>query len=144
MGTIKGTGGRFLPGQSGNPAGRPLGSSHKRTVEFAETIAKHNFNAGEALLDLYNKAMWGFEHANREEKSQYLKIASALAINIADRIYPRLKAIEHTKTNPYEGMTPAQKIEIMKAAAKALEEQVGRGTGPSATRIIGDSSEDPK
>lgn len=134
--------GRILPGR--RPTGRAPGAINKRSVEFAETLAKHNFNAAEALLELYKKAQEGINYGNRDEIPKYLKIAADLAMDIADRVYPRLKAIEHKTSNPYEGMSAEQKLEIMRAASKALEEQLARNTGPDNTRIVRDSSEDPK
>jgi hypothetical protein len=133
--------GKFKPGHPRLPgAGRAPGTPNKRTAEFAETLAKHNFNAAEALLELYEKAKVGIEYGNRDEKPKYLKIAADLAMDIADRVYPRIKSIEHKQSNPYEGMTPEQKLEIMRAASRALEEQLARPVGNNS-RVVRDSSE---
>src|ERR1700736_4520197 len=47
---------KFQPGQSGNPAGRPLGARNKKTIAMEEEIAKH---AEEALDVIVQRARGG-------------------------------------------------------------------------------------
>ena len=121
----------FQPGQSGNPTGRTPGTLNKRTLEFKQTLEKHNFNPAEALLELYAKAQEGMEYGNREERPIYLKIAADLVKEIAAYSYPRLKAVEVKRENQLEGMTPEQKLEAMKQAVALLESQVKPTESPT-------------
>lgn len=129
------SGGKFLPGNPGGP-GRPKGSIDTRTKKLQETLAKHNFDVGETWLELLADARQGFKDADDENKASYLRIAADITGAIADRVYPRLKAIEHKQTNQTEGLSAEQRLEMLKAATKALEDQVGR------ERDIGNGSGD--
>lgn len=74
----------FQPGKSGNPAGRPVGSQNRATVEFRQTV--------QALIE-----------DNRENVSTWLKTvaeedpgrALSLLKDLAEYAYPKLARTEH-------------------------------------------------
>lgn len=117
---------KFIAGQSGNPAGKPVGAISSRTRNLQATLERHGFDLGETWLDLLAQARSGFLSADKEQQPQYLKIAVDITNSIADRLAPRLKAIEHKQTSPMDGLSAEQRIEMLKAATKALEDDVGR------------------
>lgn len=110
-------------------SGRAPGTPNKRTQEFQEVLAKHNFNAAEAYVELYNNAREGWQYGNREEKPIYLRIAADLLKEMASRVYPRLSSVELKQSNMLDGMTPEQKLEAMKQAVAFMEGQIKDGSG---------------
>lgn len=131
---------KFQPGNKMSP-GRPPGAISKRTKQLQETLIKHGFDVGETWLELLADARENFETAHPDNKAQYLKIAADITSNIADRVYPRLKSIEHKSEKPTDSFTPEQRLEMLKAAAKALENELSRH-GPSLRNGSGDHTED--
>lgn len=128
-------------GGLGHPktGGRKAGTPNKSTLDFRETLARNNFDPAQTLLDLLEKAKLGWDNGSREEKPVYLKIAADLAKDIADRVYPRLKAIEVSKTSPLDDMTPEQKLEALKQAATIMERDVtDRRVGPGSSEDSGE------
>lgn len=138
-----------MPFQPGNKLakGRPKGSLNQRSIEFAETLARHNFNPAEALMECYVEARKIYDSyaliydAIRKAKSNdagydvpledkahtYLKIAADVAKEIASYTYPKLKSIEKDKPNEaLNGMSPEQRLEAMRQAVKYLEAQLGK------------------
>lgn len=127
--------------------GRPKGSISSRSIDFAQTLERHNFNPAEALIEIYKEARKTYdnyatiyealENARIDEGKQispsedkadkYLKIALDAAKDLAGYAYPKLKAIEQVKTGALDNMTPEQRLEAMKLAVKMLEDQVKSG-----------------
>lgn len=80
--------------------GRVKGTPNRRTVEFQETLAKHNFNPAEALIFCYNEAKAIFDL--RKKRNNLVGALVALdrmetaAAEIAQFSYPKKKAVEHS------------------------------------------------
>lgn len=144
---------KFLPGQSGNPNGKAPGTLNKRSREFIAVLEKHGFCPASALIECYTEAKktydnygtiyaaiveakeardreFGFSNVPPEDQAhKYLKIAADIAKDLSSYAYPKLKAIEQTKSDPTHGMTPEQKLEAMKQAVQMLELQI-KAHGP--------------
>ncbi len=91
----------FKPGQP-KIGGREKGTPNKKSLEFQSILEKHNFNPGEALVEIYKKQMEIF-NLMREKRPYALTNASILlekagvtVNNICQYVYPRKKAIEHS------------------------------------------------
>jgi hypothetical protein len=128
--------------------GRPLGARNKRTVEFMAVLEARGFCPATALIDCYVEAKKTYDNYGTiydaicdariakndkdgsfaapatDEGHKYLKIAADIAKDLAGYAYPKLKAIEQTKSNSLEGMTTEQRLEAMRQAVKFLEAQV--------------------
>jgi hypothetical protein len=126
-----------MPFQTGNnlSRGRPKGSKGKRTIEFQEVLERKNFNVAEALVWCYREAKNRYQEYNKrfedgrlsameDNAPKYLKICADMAKELASYSFPKLKAIEHQKVNPLEGMTPEQKLEAMRQAVAKLELEI--------------------
>jgi hypothetical protein len=75
----------FQPGQSGNPAGRPVGSQNRATIEFRQTVK-------DLLEDnRENVATWLSDVAKDDPGR-----ALALLKDLAEYAYPKLARTEHT------------------------------------------------
>jgi hypothetical protein len=118
--------------------GRPKGSINKRSLEFQQVLAEKNFNVAEALVWCYQEAKekYDFYHQGVEtgrfspmedNAPKYLKIASDMAKEMASYSFPKLKAVEHQKTDPLAGMSPEQKLEAMRHAVHKLELELKAG-----------------
>lgn len=133
----------FKPGHKFSP-GRVKGSHNKKTWEARETLARLNFDPIAALHECYSEAKKIYDSYGKiyeaiskareasgnpypleDKAAHYLKIAMDAAKELASYTLPKLKAIEHIKSGPLDGMTAEQKLEAMKHAVKALEAQVG-------------------
>lgn len=129
--------------KDGHPklGGRVAGTPNKLTKQLQDTLVKHNFNAGETWLELLQDAREGFANARDDQKPQYLKIAADITSAIADRLYPRLKAIEHKTDRAIDTLSPQQRLEMLKAATQALENDISRH-GRSVGSGSGDNESD--
>lgn len=121
----------FQPGHKLSP-GRAKGSISKRTLEFQEVLAKKNFNVAETLIWCFDQAKEQYlDYVQRfqdgrispmeDNAPKYLKIASDMAKDIASYTFPKLKAIEQSKNNPWDNFTDAQKIEMAKKYIENME-----------------------
>lgn len=141
----------FLPGEGG----RPKGTLNKRTYEFRAILEKRGFCPATALMECYEEARKTYDNYGtiyeaivdarivqndkdgscvtplEDNAHKYLKIAADIAKDIASYSFPKLKAIEQTKPNPFEGMSPAQKLETAREFVKILEIEVQSGTASS-------------
>jgi hypothetical protein len=91
---------RPTKGQRTPGAGRKKGTPNKKTVELMQVLEKHNFDPGEELIYCYRQAKQIFEF--RKKRSNLAGALTALdrmseiAEDIAQFIYPKKKAIEHS------------------------------------------------
>lgn len=128
--------------------GRPLGSKNKRTVEFMQVLEDEGFDPAKALIQCYRAAKTTYDNYSvileaitsaREAKNdqtgefsaptednahKYLKIAADIAKDLASYAYPKLRSIEQTKANPLEGMSPQERLEVMKGAVVIAESEI--------------------
>jgi hypothetical protein len=112
----------FQKGQIG--LGRPKGALNHSKREFLETLKEHNFNVAEAMLDIYQKAMGMFETGEGEEKLRSLGIAANMVSDMADRVAPKLKAMEIKTENKYAGMSKSEKIAALRVLLEEAERDV--------------------
>lgn len=113
-------GNKFLPGNKLGQ-GRPKGTLNQRSLDYAATLAAHNFNPAAALLDIFKRAMKDYEEADPEQRPTFLNIAMSAADKMQPYVYPKLSSVEVQTKNPLDGMTAAEKLEAMRQAVKLLE-----------------------
>jgi len=94
---LRNTKGQLLPGQCGNPKGRPKGSGHKYTAtNLQEAIQAVEGQKGKTFLRAWIEAAWGD--------------AAAMAL-VANFMMPKLRAIEQI-TFPGDSMDDEEMKEI--------------------------------
>lgn len=115
--------------------GSRLGKPNRNTALVELICQERKFSSIDAMITTAEIALEKFvEHADKEatgryspmesKASEYLKLYATIAMHISKFRYPMLKAIEHTRPDPLEGMTPEQRLEAMKQAVLMLEAQV--------------------
>ena len=139
--------GKFEPGHK-KVGGAKVGSIQQRSKTFREVMEKHNFCAATALIEIYLEAKKTYDNYAviyeaisdardkqgldarpvEDKQDKYLKIAGDMAKELASYAYPKLKAIEHKKENPTDGMTPEQKLEFLKVMENKLKLEVKSGS----------------
>lgn len=81
-------------------SGRKKGTPNKKTVEFQKFLEQNNFSPAEALLQSYKDARAIFErrlkYNNLTGALDALNLATRAAENMAEYIYPKRKAVEHS------------------------------------------------
>ncbi len=75
-------GGRFQPGQSGNPAGRPRGARNKFSSKFITAFMSHFAKHGEQALD----------RLLQESPAEYVRFARSLVVQ--DEVLPEFNSQE--------------------------------------------------
>ena len=117
---------------------RPKGSRNKRTEEFYAAIEKSKFNIPKAYLWAYKEAKKNYtEYAEmfrdkrlspmEDNRPKLLGIMINILKDISSHVYPKIKAIEIVNMDLLQGMTPAQRLEAMKAAVQKLELEIKDG-----------------
>lgn len=91
----------FKPGQPKPPnGGRKKGTPNRRTQELMVILEKHNFDPGEELIYCYKEFRKIFEYRKRKGNLAgaltALEDAADTANDIAQFVYPKKKAIEHS------------------------------------------------
>lgn len=121
--------------------GRPPGSINKRSQQFIAILEQNNFCTASAMLDLYKISMECFiEDRKKEELKQispmesnaarYLKTCADLLQALASYSYPKLKSIDHTtKPDPFEGMTPEQRLQAAESALEMMKLKMKQDVG---------------
>ena len=97
----------FQPGQSGNPAGGPVGSRHRQQLN-GEFIAA-------LLRDFRQGGPRAIERVRRTQPAAYLKILTLLV--------PREHKVEHS--NPLKGLTDEQLEAMIEYIETSLAAQAG-------------------
>lgn len=91
---------RLQKGQRYPGAGRKPGTPNKKTVEFIQLLEKHSYDPGEELIYCYRKMKKLFQmrarKGNLSGALSAIESAASVANDIAQFVYPRKKAIEHT------------------------------------------------
>jgi len=81
-------------------AGRKKGTPNKKTVELMQVLEKHNFDPGEELIYCYRQAKQIFDlrkkRGNLAGALTALDRMTEVAEDIAQYVYPKKKAIEHS------------------------------------------------
>lgn len=116
----------FEPGHK-LATGRPKGSSSQRTKHFHEVLEARGFDLPEALVDIYAEAIKFYEYSKTDPVAgpPALRLVLDAVKEIGSYSQPKLKAVEHKATNPLDGLTQAEKLQIMKEAVVLLEQEVG-------------------
>ncbi len=122
--------------------GRAKGTPNRRSGAAAGIIAAAGFCPITALIDGHKLALTNFVDQLEKlesgklspmesEASKYLKQAIDCASQLAGYVYPKLKSIEQVKPNQFDGMTPHEKLEMMKEMVKLLEVEVAKSPNGS-------------
>jgi Family of unknown function (DUF5681) len=90
----------FLPGRSGNPAGRPKGARNKLTETFVTAIAADFAEHGPTVLEKLRKT----------DPEAYLKIVS--------RLVPRELVLERERDPGFADMTEDEVVELLDRAQR--------------------------
>jgi hypothetical protein len=103
--------GRFKPGAPG----RPKGAVSKITRELRATLEDNDFNAAEAMLFIYKRALQRAEEGG-EQDVQFLKIAAEMAADLASYCFPKPKPIQTS-------LSEISDDEFMAEAQRRLDER---------------------
>lgn len=114
--------GKFQPGNKMGQ-GRPKGSITQRTKEFQEALEAHGFDLPKAMLELYEAGM-SIYNENNKDRAQGLAIAKDMTKEIASYILPKLQSTQIIPGSGLEGLSPQEKLAVLKEAVKALEAEV--------------------
>lgn len=106
--------------------GRPKGAINRKTKHFQEVLQARGFDLAESLCDIYNEAIKFFEYSKTDPVAgpPALRLVLDAAKEIGAYSQPKLKSIEIKKENPMEGMSAAEKLQMMKEAVAVLEAEV--------------------
>lgn len=128
-----------MPAPLGHPryGGRAKGTPNKRTGLALEIISKAGFCPLTALMDGYKIALASFtEEVQKVESGKlspmesqaatFLRIAIDCASQLAQYVHPKLKSVEQIRPNQFDGMTPQEKLTMMKQMVTLLETQVAK------------------
>lgn len=81
-------------------SGRKKGVPNKKTAELLETLAKHDFDPGEALIHCYQEARKIFDYRKKNNNLAGALVAldrmETCASDLAQYVFPKKKAIEHS------------------------------------------------
>lgn len=141
---------KFQKGNKLGP-GRPPGSQNKRSLLVKEKAEELGVDPFEILL-LFAKGDWealGYQSAevvagvsaSGHEWYEYTispMLRAKCAMEAVQYLTPKLKSIEHTTNQSKDALTPQQRLEMMKAATQALENEISRlepGNGNSGRDI---------
>lgn len=91
---------KWKPGERPAGAGRPKGTPNKKTLEFQQVLAAHNFDPAEQLIYIFKEQMKIFELRNKSRNKagavEALGAAEKTCNDICQYVYPKKKAIEHS------------------------------------------------
>lgn len=118
-----------------NLGGRPPGSKSTDTLVYQEFFVKKKFVIPEKELWALSEAKEQYEfyrdnvasgrYSPMEDKApEYLKIYQNGIKEIANRIYPKLKAIEHHRASPLQDKTPEEKLAALDQYRLMLIEEI--------------------
>ncbi len=98
---------QFKPGQSGNPAGRQVGSRNKLTTDFVTALAKDFAEHGVAAI----------QRAREDDPASYLRLIASLA--------PKELAV--TKENPFDQFSDEEIAALLAAASGVVAAETEDG-----------------
>lgn len=111
--------------------GRPLHSKSADSLAYQEFFVKNNFVIPEKELWVLNEAQENYQvlkdEGELDRAHPYLNTYQGQLKEIANRIYPKLKAIEVTKINPLDGKTPSEKLAALRVYEQVLLEEIKNG-----------------
>lgn len=117
--------------------GRPLHSKSADSLAYQEFFVKNEFCIPEKELWVLDQAKENYEHlkdaADLGGAHPYLGTYQNQLKEIANRIYPKLKAVEVTKINPLDGKTPQEKLAALKVYEQVLMDEIKNGNGSSTS-----------
>jgi len=107
-----------------NKGGRPLGSKNADSIAYQEFFVKRKvcipekeiwaLNEAKKQYLFYRKKVTSGAYSPMEDNAKsYLKIYQELLKEIASRLYPKLKSIEHNPSSQFKEMSPEQKLEYL-------------------------------
>lgn len=125
-----------------NKGGRPKGSKSIDSLEYAAFLVKKKFCCPAEELEILKECDEQYQfykgkvHEGRfspmeDQASRYLKIKQDLLREMAGRLYPKLKSIEHIKTNPLEGKSPEEQLAVLDHLRVILLEEIKSGSSTS-------------
>lgn len=112
--------------------GRPSGSKNIDSVEYQAFFVKKKFVIPEKELWVLANAKRKFVRADRTEDNviagNFLKIYQEQLRDIASRVYPKLKAIDHIRVNHLEGKTLEEQLKMIDELRELVKKRMEDGS----------------
>lgn len=122
-------------------AGRPFGSKTLDSIQYQEFWVKNKICIPEKELWALNEAQKKYTYYSEQvesgryspiedKSSQFLSIYIANLKEIASRIYPKLKSIDHVHYDPTATMTLEEQLKAVQALEADIKKRIADGTQP--------------
>lgn len=124
--------------------GRPLGAKTLDSIQYQEFFVKNK-------VCIPEKELWALEQARKQylfytkrvkqgrfspiedKSSQFLSIYIANLKEIASRIYPKLKSIDHVHFDPTTQMTLQEQLQATLLLVEDIKKRIADGTEPGSS-----------